>query len=108
MSWSPAERGQAMAALLPCTPAWHRQWGLGSRVRAELGSGSCSSRGALSSFAVAAVTAALVTLSGEQVASVALVTCVSLAPVCVPGPCGTKGSVGPSLTVLGLCRSLWR
>lgn len=34
--------------------------------------------------------------------------CVSLVSVCVPGPRGTKGSVGPSLTGLGLCRSLGR
>lgn len=99
MAWSPAERGQAMGVGLPCSHSHLGGTALWSRVRAELGLGSFSSRGALIGFAVALVTVALVTLSGEQVASAALVTCVS------PAPRGTKGSVGPSFTRLGLCRS---
>lgn len=98
MAWSPAERGQAVAVGLSCSHAHQGDTGFGSRVRAELGSGSCSSRGALIGFAVAPVTVALVTLSGEQVASVALVTCVCPWPPCVSlAPVAPRGAWGPRL-----------
>lgn len=64
--------------------------------------GSFSSRGALIGFAVAPVTPALVMLAGDQAASAALVTCVSLAPCATEGPLSCLGR--------DCCRSwvLWR